>query len=260
MKDGSKLQRKYQRLTSAVAVIAVVLGLVLTIGVMYFTRQALGIPMDAGPLEGTRLSFLTWIMIVLISIPILIYASMVIVAGAVGLIMTAGGNMSLEEAKAYALYSKYPKHWFFQYAYQRRSVDDSRVHIARKIARTTSEGEHNEELITENDNFLPSLEEDLKTAGNRIEKRFLFILCLLVPLAMLYERSPYKAAWMFWLFVGLVFAVIAYATYSFVQKKQDVAKNRGLVCRDCGFVPTANMIMLIAVKRVCPQCGRHLGG
>src|SRR5437870_650278 len=53
--DTSALQPRYRRMTSAVGLVAVLVGCVFMVAFIYYSRKAFGLPMGAAPLEGIRL-------------------------------------------------------------------------------------------------------------------------------------------------------------------------------------------------------------
>ena len=107
-----QLRRQYHLLSSGLSWTGVLIWAALVVAFMYQTRSALGLPMNAGPLEGLRIKLFAWIGLVLIAIPLIFYCCVVLVRGTFGLMMVLTGQFTLQEAKGYAFYSKYPEHWF----------------------------------------------------------------------------------------------------------------------------------------------------
>lgn len=110
--DRKRLQRRYRVLTDAVAWVAVSIATALVVLVMYKTRTAFGLPLEAGSLEGLRTQFMLWIATCLLSIPIAIYGCMVAISGAVAMPMTISGRLTRSEATRYVFFGRYPMKWF----------------------------------------------------------------------------------------------------------------------------------------------------
>jgi hypothetical protein len=105
--DAARLTPFHRRLTNAVGALGCLVGLAALIPYIYLSREAFGIPLAGGSLEGIRLRFILWGGSLLIAIAVLFYLGCVLVAGS----MLALGKMTPREAVAYMFLSKYPAHW-----------------------------------------------------------------------------------------------------------------------------------------------------
>jgi hypothetical protein len=109
--DAARLTPFHRRLTNAVGALGCLLGLAALIPYIYLSREAFGIPLAGGSLEGIRLRFILWGGSLLIAIAVLFYLGCVLVAGSLAGSMLALGKMTFREAVAYMFLSKYPAHW-----------------------------------------------------------------------------------------------------------------------------------------------------
>ena len=117
-----------------------------------------------------------------------------------------------------------------------------------------------EEGDISDDPFLTAVNTDLESVNKRNDNRLLVILLLLVPLAILYERSGITSIWLNAVGVGLVVGSIAYTIFRVVRQKQNVAAKYGLVCPVCGYKPKAHMVLSTAMTLRCLKCGAKLHG
>jgi hypothetical protein len=108
--EEHRLEPRYYRLTSLVGFLGGMLGLGLLIFTARRASTVIGISWDA-PLR-SQPNGLLWLIVLLLGIPLAIYAGAVLVAGVVALVMVCLGKFTAREAWQYALMSRYPTYWF----------------------------------------------------------------------------------------------------------------------------------------------------
>jgi hypothetical protein len=105
------LRRRYSRLLGALTGAAMVLWLFLVAAFFYGSRVMLGLPLEAGSLEGLGLKFVTWIVVILAATPILLICSLRLVRGIFSLLMIAAGKFTFAQARAFARSATPPERW-----------------------------------------------------------------------------------------------------------------------------------------------------
>jgi hypothetical protein len=124
--------------------------------------------------------------------------------------------------------------------------------------RNNDRPDDDEEGDISDDPRLSAIDTELESVSKRNDNQLLATLLLLVPMAMLYERSDLKSIWLDAAFLGLLFGAVAYTIFRVVRQKQEVAARHGLVCRVCGGKPGAHMVLSAAMTQHCAKCGAEL--
>lgn len=109
--DGKNLKPWYRVLSVIIGITYIVAGCALVIYIMLQTMQAFGLPLEGGSLEGIRLQFIAWLLTTVITIPLAFYISMVGIGTLFSAFMLLIGNITIEQAKHFTLYGKYPRQW-----------------------------------------------------------------------------------------------------------------------------------------------------
>ncbi|MBP6096009.1 MAG: hypothetical protein KBF58_08710 [Methyloversatilis sp.] len=126
--------------------------------------------------------------------------------------------------------------------------------------RNNDRPDDDEEGDISDDPVLSAIDTDLESVSRRNDNQLLAILVLLVPMAVLYERSDLKSIWLDAAFLGLLFGAVGFTIFRVVRQKQKVAAKYGLACRVCGGKPRAHMVLSAAMTRHCARCGARLNG
>ncbi len=113
--ESQKLEKRYQQLVTRIGWITVAISCLALIGVMYISRLMFGLPVEGGSLEGLRLNLISWVIFLIIVIPIIFYVGMVLVYGAFGIVMFLLGKISWSQVIDCACYGKYPNKWYKTY-------------------------------------------------------------------------------------------------------------------------------------------------
>jgi hypothetical protein len=100
-----------RRLYIVLSWLMVALGCIMVVALMLKTRALLGLPMGRTSMAGLHLQFIGWIVVTLVSIPVLFYAGMVVVGSAFAALMLALRGFSPSEAKAFAMFAQPPERW-----------------------------------------------------------------------------------------------------------------------------------------------------
>ena len=111
LRDTPNLQPRYYRLTTRIGFVGLFLGMSLVVAAMYRSWVAIGLPMRGVRFEEMPVEVLAWFGVTLLSVPLALYAAMVVVCGSFAAVMLARGRFSRGEALGYALYGSYPPHW-----------------------------------------------------------------------------------------------------------------------------------------------------
>ena len=104
------LQRRYYWLTTTVGLLAVVVGIPAMLLVANLLAAWLGVPLNSRAQETP--GSVVWALFFLMSIPLVLYASVVVVAWLATFPMCWFGAMAPQDVKYYVLRSRYPAHWF----------------------------------------------------------------------------------------------------------------------------------------------------
>jgi len=115
IKNGAlypKLQVKYRLLTSAMVLVGGAAAFPIWMKLASWSRLALGLPLGEGTLDGIRLQFLVWILVILAGIVVVLYAGVLLASTATMLVLVLSGAVSSREAFEYVVYSEFPDRWF----------------------------------------------------------------------------------------------------------------------------------------------------
>ena len=112
--EAAKLEQRYRRITTGLGWITVALACLVLIVFMYYSRLILGLPLEAGSLEGLRLKLIAWVILVILSLPYAFFVGMVLVYGAFGQVMFMLGKFSWRQAIDFSWRARYPEHWYRQ--------------------------------------------------------------------------------------------------------------------------------------------------
>lgn len=99
-------------LTTRLGLVTVVISCLAMIPVMYFSWLMFGLPLEGGSIEGLRLNLISWIVLVVLLVPLAFYVGMVLVYGVAGLIMYVFRKLTLQQALEFGCYARYPKSWY----------------------------------------------------------------------------------------------------------------------------------------------------
>ena len=104
------LQPGYQILTTAIGFAAVLAGILVWHRCTEVVARLVGIPLDQ-PLQGALQIAVaaSWLFV---GLPMVLYLAAALVAGSVGALFAAFGELSANEVVSYALLSRYPRSWF----------------------------------------------------------------------------------------------------------------------------------------------------
>ena len=119
LRESYKLQEKYRLRTTRLGWVAVALGCLAMIVIMYYTRLMVGLPLEGSretgvQVEWWRLRLLTWVVLIIVSVPFAFYLGMVVVYGGYGLLMFLFGKWTWKQAVDFGLGAKCPEYWYKQ--------------------------------------------------------------------------------------------------------------------------------------------------
>jgi hypothetical protein len=100
------LKQRYRLVTNTVGLFGVMVGVAIAALLGKLAHLQMPIQMPSGMLGTAALA------VVIVVIAAFFYLGCVIVAGLLGCVMVYRGKFTKREAMEYALYSKYPRHWF----------------------------------------------------------------------------------------------------------------------------------------------------
>lgn len=112
--ESLKLEERYRSMTTRLGWVTVAMGCAAMIPLMYFAWLMFGLPLEGGSIEGLRLNLISWIVLVVLLLPIAFYVGMVLVYGLAGLILFAFRKLTAQQALELACYARYPKAWYDQ--------------------------------------------------------------------------------------------------------------------------------------------------
>ena len=107
---ADSLDKKYYRITTSVGLVGVILGILIVIYVGGFLASFMGIDLDA-PVQ-SLVSKLVGFVIGISFFILCLLVGMHISTSTFSMYMYFSGKFTKEEAVNYALYSRYPDHWF----------------------------------------------------------------------------------------------------------------------------------------------------
>ena len=79
---------------------------------MYHAWLMFGLPLEGGNIEGLRLRLISWVIVIVVLVPVVFLLGMVLMNGLFGLVMFTLGRLTWAEFAAFSWRAEYPASWY----------------------------------------------------------------------------------------------------------------------------------------------------